>query len=316
MKIERATSDITAIKRGSTDVNYVYRSTTLIWQKSQLPLDIVSADRAYSLRKLKTSATASIKIRRSSDNADLDIGFVGNDIDETAISNFCGASNGTIRLWYDQSGNNANANVQNTNFTHKVYDAISGIIKRNGKIAASSGVNSAYVFTTLTNVQSAFFVAEYQGNPNPTQLLNYIVFSSVSPPFGLHIFTNYSNFAKFGFATNQSTNTGGNEFGTGINPGLSGQNLGTFFYSATASKYMMSRNGSADTFGNVFGGSANANTKFALCTVNQIGRVTDISLGNTGFLQEIIIGASGSSTINMSNKATITSDINSYWNVY
>jgi hypothetical protein len=62
---------------------------------------------AYSVRKLTPNATNCIRVRRSSDNAEQDIGFVSNTpnalIDTTALLSFVGANNGFVVTWYDQS---------------------------------------------------------------------------------------------------------------------------------------------------------------------------------------------------------------------
>jgi hypothetical protein len=66
---------------------------------------------AYSIRKLRAAYTGSaIRVRRSSDNAEQNIGFtaLGN-LDTTALTSFCGAGNGFVTTWYDQSGNGRNA---------------------------------------------------------------------------------------------------------------------------------------------------------------------------------------------------------------
>jgi hypothetical protein len=61
---------------------------------------------AYSLRKLRTAYTGSaIRVRRSSDNAEQNISFVGNNLDTASLLTFCGVGNGFIVTWYDQSGN-------------------------------------------------------------------------------------------------------------------------------------------------------------------------------------------------------------------
>lgn len=36
-QLKRSSTTITAVERGTTDVNYVYRGSTLIWQKSASP---------------------------------------------------------------------------------------------------------------------------------------------------------------------------------------------------------------------------------------------------------------------------------------
>lgn len=72
-----------------------------------LLLDLYPATVAYSLRKLRTTYTGSaIRVRRSSDNTELDIGFVGVDLDTTSLLSFVGVGNGFITTWYDQQGSN------------------------------------------------------------------------------------------------------------------------------------------------------------------------------------------------------------------
>lgn len=74
-----------------------------------LLLDLYPATSAYSVRKLRTDYTgACMRVRRSSDNAEQDIGFVGNDLDTVALLSFVGAGNGFAVMWYDQSGNSLN----------------------------------------------------------------------------------------------------------------------------------------------------------------------------------------------------------------
>jgi hypothetical protein len=78
---------------------------------SSLLLDLYpNATAAYSLRQLSSTYTGSaIRVRRSSDNAEQDINFVGANLDTTALLTFCGDGNGFITTWYDQSTNANNA---------------------------------------------------------------------------------------------------------------------------------------------------------------------------------------------------------------
>jgi hypothetical protein len=65
-----------------------------------------NAAAAYSVRKLKAAYTGSaIRVRRSSDNTEQDIGFISNDLDTSSLASFCGSGNGFVTTWYDQSGN-------------------------------------------------------------------------------------------------------------------------------------------------------------------------------------------------------------------
>jgi hypothetical protein len=70
-----------------------------------LLLDFYPAAAAYSVRKLRTAYTgACMRVRRSSDNTEQDIGFVSGELDTTALLSFVGAGNGFVVTWYDQAG--------------------------------------------------------------------------------------------------------------------------------------------------------------------------------------------------------------------
>lgn len=90
------------------------------------------AGAAYSVRKLSSSYTgAALRVRRSSDNGEQDIGFVGLDLDTSALSSFVGANNGFVTTWYDQSGNAIN--LEQTTAAEQPQIVSSGtIITQNG----------------------------------------------------------------------------------------------------------------------------------------------------------------------------------------
>jgi hypothetical protein len=70
-----------------------------------------SAAAAYSVRLLRSGYTGNaIRVRRSSDNTEQNIGFtaLGN-LDTTALTSFCSGTDGFVTTWYDQSGNGNNA---------------------------------------------------------------------------------------------------------------------------------------------------------------------------------------------------------------
>jgi hypothetical protein len=69
-----------------------------------------NAAAAYSVRLLRSAYTGSaIRVRRSSDNTEQDIGFDGSgNLDTSSLTSFCSGTNGFVTTWYDQSGNAAN----------------------------------------------------------------------------------------------------------------------------------------------------------------------------------------------------------------
>jgi len=104
-----------------------------------LLLDDYPASAAYSVRKLDINYSGScMKVRRDSDNVELDIGFDSNgDVDTSAIASHCGSANGFVSVWYDQAniGGTAKNQTQSTASQQpKIYDG-SAVITENGKPA-------------------------------------------------------------------------------------------------------------------------------------------------------------------------------------
>jgi hypothetical protein len=78
--------------------------------KCVLDLIFAIASVAYGLRQLSRFWTgAAIRVMRTSDNSELDIGFIGEDLDVVTLLAFVGLANGEIVIWYDQSGNGRHA---------------------------------------------------------------------------------------------------------------------------------------------------------------------------------------------------------------
>jgi hypothetical protein len=97
---------------------------------------------AVSLRKLRSAYNGNcIRVRRSSDSATLDIGFVNNILDISTLTTFVGSGSGFISIWYDQSGNGLNF-IQNTSANQPAI-IISGVLQTvNGKPAVNIDTSS------------------------------------------------------------------------------------------------------------------------------------------------------------------------------
>ena len=99
------------INEGETVTLTASGAATYSWGfNNETPLDHVSSDKmAVGLRKLKSTYTGSaIRLRRDSDNAEADFGFVNTDLDLIGISTWLNGANGFCVTLYDQSGNNNN----------------------------------------------------------------------------------------------------------------------------------------------------------------------------------------------------------------
>jgi hypothetical protein len=96
---------------------------------------------AYSVRRLYSAYTgACMRVREDGGNTETDIGFDSNgDLDTAAIASHCGANNGFVRYWYDQStaggtGSGTDASQGTATAQPQIYDG-SGVVTENGKAA-------------------------------------------------------------------------------------------------------------------------------------------------------------------------------------
>ena len=89
-----------------------------------------NAAAAYSLRQLRRSVFPyAIRVRRSSDNTELDVGFNSNgNLDTAALETFCAGTDGYVSVWYDQSSNGNDAEQTTTAAQPKIYDASTGVL--------------------------------------------------------------------------------------------------------------------------------------------------------------------------------------------
>jgi hypothetical protein len=122
-----------------------------------------NAAAAYSVRKLRAAYTGSaIRVRRSSDNTEQDIGFtaLGN-LDTTSLTSFCSGTNGFVTTWYDQSGNANNA-TQTTAANQPQIVSSGSILTLTGigsarPILSFDGTNDNFNITPITLGQFTSF---------------------------------------------------------------------------------------------------------------------------------------------------------------
>ncbi len=102
----------------------------------------ITAAAAYSLRQVRSAASLACRVRRSSDNAELNIGFTASgDLNTAALLAHVGSGSGFVTTWYDQSGNNRHATQATAGNQPQIVNA--GVIDiANGKPAIRfDGVN-------------------------------------------------------------------------------------------------------------------------------------------------------------------------------
>lgn len=123
------------------------------------------ATTAYGLRRLRQEYRGpAIRVRRSSDNVEIDIGFRQDDtLDIGGLISFVGSGSGFITRLYDQSGNGNNATQGTT--TRQPAIITSGVLNTIGGKPAmkSDGSDDRLALTTAfatTLPQSSFAVAQ------------------------------------------------------------------------------------------------------------------------------------------------------------
>ena len=131
------------------------------WPSSAL-LDLYpGAVAAYGLRTLRGAVvnSAVIRVRRSSDNTEQD--FTAVQISDGTLASFCGAGNGFVRTWYDQSGNSNHAAQTSTSLQPRIVNA--GVVETEaGKPAIVWPTTSVGLLlsTRITTIRSYFLLAK------------------------------------------------------------------------------------------------------------------------------------------------------------
>ena len=114
------------------------------------------AEAAYSTRRLNGNYSGDcMTIRRASDNTTQSIGFVGEEIDESAIETFCSGTTCTVSEWKDQSGNGNNATAT-TARQPTIYTG-GALVKEGGRLALLlDGADDGFNLSAIGAASSKF----------------------------------------------------------------------------------------------------------------------------------------------------------------
>ena len=268
---------------------------------------------AYSLRKLRYNYSSSaIRVRRASDNAEQDIGFVSNELDTTSLASFCSGTNGFVVTWYDQSGNSRNATQITTANQPKIYNSSTGVLLVNSKPSLFfDGSNDGLSHSAISGTKFASFtVSKFE-----TQLEIYqIIYSSKKSSGGLYStfgasLLSYNNNTTMYFNTREGGSVG--DTITYSNPGtnqilFSAYNDGA---GAGTSNMKLFANGIEK------GSLTNADPiSFNASNYYDIGQERGVDPSSLhGYIQEVIMYTSADQS---NNRIGIETNINSYYGVY
>jgi hypothetical protein len=242
---------------------------------------------AYSFRKLKSSYTGNaIRVRRSSDNTQQDIGFVNNQLDTASLLTFCGAGNGFVTIWYDQSGtgNNSNTSVSTLRQPQIVFSG--ALLIKNSRIYITAVGDQQFnlttsIITTPAQNYSWWFIYEKDATQNQA------IFTIGA---GSYLWLDYQNTAQY--INNTQT-----------------INISPFNY-VINTQYLVNH--------------INAATNVTIYA-NNVPRGSVITTFNTGFIQFPLEGFHSKITMTeliyypsnqSANRTAITNNINSYYSIY
>lgn len=242
---------------------------------------------AYATALLYSSYGGScLRVRRDSDNAEQDIGFSGQDIDEAAINSFCSGTNCFVKTWYDQSGSGNDATQTTAANQPKIYDSITGIIDNNS--IAATLYQTSTLFTVLgfsDTTNTGFFIAH-----SPTVVTGNNRVISCDEKRNATIFNGQHNIY------NGTTGASGGTASVGVDYLYS-----CIFNASTAILYVNS-------------------VSTVTISPNSLAASTNVSIGNAlttsvpydGYIQVVVLFASDQSA----NRTGIETAINNYYNIY
>lgn len=239
---------------------------------------------AYSVRQLSSTATLCMRVRRTSDNAEQDIGFVNGELDEASLSSFLTTNIGAVTTLYDQSGNGANATQTTAGQQFGIYN--NGIYLEGGKPTMFTGTGLLGMNTNVT-YSCAFTVAKVQVQG----MVNTILGSSSN---GLYYNGTIAGFN--GLAASDGVNI----------RSITGEDLNRHlgFFQMKSGNVYIAKDGAAETNAGTFLNSSQ------IC--NYVGGRDTGAVALNGNWQEIILYNSDQS----SNKTAIETNINNYYAIY
>ena len=124
----------------------------------------------FSIQRLSSSYLgACLRVQRSSDNTEQDIGFVNNELDTVSLLNFIGAGTGYVSIWYNQGSGGINAVQSVQSFMPRIV--LSGVLN-----LSSNGKPSLYFVGDKMIVLNQFGTGDTRSN--------FSVFETVGPRGG------------------------------------------------------------------------------------------------------------------------------------
>jgi hypothetical protein len=259
---------------------------------------------AYSLRKLDKDYTGNaIRVRRSNDNSEQDIGFTSSgDLDTASLKTFTGANSAFVVTWYNQADSAGVFGIRNaTQATAANQPRIvnAGTVERlNNKVVLKFLLNNSIRINYFDISQSWYVFSAVKPSTVSTQQ-ELLVQTSGGGNIG-------RIYLGFGRSSRQFLTWYNAYLSNSTNALTTNQQLLTYFKTGTTSNW---------SYGYFTNGAANG----SFTNINNSPAVnTTINIGSTFFspnsidLSEIIIYTSNES----SNRTGIETNINNYYGIY
>lgn len=303
-------NDIADLKIGTTEINEVRLGSVLVWERNSYLLDLYPATAAYSLRKLRSAYTgAAIRVRRSLDNTEQDIGFLADELDIASLLSFAGVGDGFVSVWYDQSG--AGLNLTQTTASNQPRIVNTGIIElENGKpslnwYGTTQFLNGGNVLGLNGNSLQIYCLARNTLTTNRVQLVSKSVAAAN---------VNRYNLATGGaLGTSTGINTSSTEYFAPSNFAHANQNLFNSVYLTNNEIRAFVNNTSVASASAPSGTVQNIDTRFLIGATNNATNNGQIAY-HRGTMQEIILYIA--STTSLPDLSNINTIINEHYNVY
>ena len=242
---------------------------------------------AYSTRLLSSTYSGNcMEVRRSSDSATQNIGFVDGLLDTASLTTFLSGSTGSVVTWYDQTGSGRNA----------VSSIAEPIIAISGTIQTKNSIPSIY-FSGNDTGQAFKFNNDTLAQPSTVFML------AQSDATTSDHFMDGPSRQLIGNVTNLCIYAGGGLVNTGID--VTTFNLMTAIFNGESS--FIQTNDSTSASGNA--GSAGLSVDHLIMSEYSGGGVSSTTYG---FVSEFIVYPSDMT----SNLTTVRTNINEYFTVY
>ncbi len=282
-----------------------YRPYAVAVAQNLLLDDYPNAAAAYSLRKLdKDYAGSCIRIRRTSDNAETDIGFINNYVDTNEIKTFATTSQARIVTFYDQSGNGRNANQS--------VAANQPIIYSNSFLSTITGTNSD-VRKSISFEGDQRLISNFSTISQPISVFTFVRKDNVTTHLAGTIYDSYNSTQSILYYTG-TTDATNNRWTLAAGAGLQGTTAGTTNPSIFSTLHNSTSSSIHINGQSYVSGNAGTNGLNGLSIGNIRGNPSPIAAGYVlnGRISEMIIYGSNQS----SNRTGIENNINDYYNIY